>query len=241
MALFVLLFCFALLLGTPFYIIYKPPNVLISYFAKRFPSVLFRIATNEKMVALTIDDAPTEYTNEIVDLLADYNATATFFVIGSQGQAPARREILKNVVKHGNELGNHAMHDEPSRELSPEDFTKQLVEVNTLIDVVYREIGATRGGRYFRPGSGFFSKKMIKLTEESQYRLVLGSIYPHDPQIPYWRVNARHILSMVRPGGIIICHDRRSWTLPMLRQVLPDLIARGYKVVTVSELLRSAP
>jgi peptidoglycan/xylan/chitin deacetylase (PgdA/CDA1 family) len=44
----------------------------------------------------------------------------------------------------------------------------------------------------------------------------------------------------LRPGGIIICHDRRSWTAPMLQKVLPEMRRRGYRVVTVTELLKEA-
>jgi peptidoglycan/xylan/chitin deacetylase (PgdA/CDA1 family) len=43
---------------------------------------------------------------------------------------------------------------------------------------------------------------------------------------------------MLQPGGIIICHDRRSWTVPMLQKVLPEMRRRGYHVVTVTELLK---
>lgn len=71
-------------------------------------------------------------------------------------------------------------------------------------------------------------------------RIALGSVYPHDPQVPYAWMNAAHILSMVRPGSVIICHDRRSWTVPMLGRVLPELRKRGYRVVTLSELVKDA-
>lgn len=95
-------------------------------------------------------------------------------------------------------------------------------------------------GKYYRPGSGFFSERMLTLVRKLGYRLVLGSIYPHDAQIGYAWLNARHILSMLSPGGIIICHDRRSWTPPMLRKILPEMQRRGYKAVTVSQLLEEA-
>jgi len=72
------------------------------------------------------------------------------------------------------------------------------------------------------------------------FRIVLGSIYPHDPQIPYPSTNAKHILSMAHPGGIIVCHDRRSWTVPMLKIVLPELRRRGYKIVTITDLVKAA-
>jgi peptidoglycan/xylan/chitin deacetylase (PgdA/CDA1 family) len=79
---------------------------------------------------------------------------------------------------------------------------------------------------------------MRNLVSKLGYRLVLGDVYPHDPQVPFASLNARHILSLVKPGSIIICHDRREWTVPMLREVLPELKRRGYGVVTVSELLQ---
>jgi peptidoglycan/xylan/chitin deacetylase (PgdA/CDA1 family) len=220
----------------PFYIIYKPPNLLIRYFQHRWPDVLFRVSTSSKVIALTIDDGPSEFTEEIMQLLKANGATATFFVIGSQ--VPGREETLKHLVLNGNELGNHAMHDEPSRSLSDSTLITQIQKVDDMMHNAYAAASHPAPPKYFRPGSGFFRARMRKIVSSLEYRLVLGGIYPHDPQIPYWSVNARHILSMLRPGGIIICHDRRSWTVPMLRKVLPEMKRRGYRIVTVTELLK---
>ncbi|KAL8905918.1 MAG: hypothetical protein Q9171_006482 [Xanthocarpia ochracea] len=222
-----------LLLILPFYIIYKPPHLLIRYFQHRWPDVLWHVPTASKVIALTIDDAPSEYTDEIMNILKANGATATFFVIGSQ----VTKGILGDLVRNGNELGNHAMHDEPSKSLSNDDLVSQIASVETIIDKAYTSAGVKPPPRYFRPGSGFFHDRMRMLVQRLGYRLVLGSIYPHDPQISSWRVNARHILSMLRPGGIVICHDRRKWTAPMLRRVLPEMKQRGYRMVSVSELL----
>ena len=126
------------------------------------------------------------------------------------------------------------------RELSAAELEAQIEQVQGMLSKAYDANGLT-GPRYnyFRPGSGFFSDHMRALVSKMGYRLVLGSIYPHDAQISYWWVNARHILSMLRPGGIIICHDRRSWTIPMLRKVLPEAKKRGYRLVTVTELVQA--
>lgn len=230
---FIVLLC----LITPLYIIYKPPAFLIRYFQRRWPDVLWHVPTSKKIMALTIDDAPSEYTDEILEVLRAHGATATFFVIGSQVVA-GREETLRALVRGGNELGNHAMHDEPSRALSDAVLVEQIRAVQKMIHDVYAAEGLEAPPNYFRPGSGFFSSRMRKVLADLGFRLVLGSVYPHDPQIPLWRVNAKHILSMLRPGGIIICHDRRSWTAPMLRKVLPEMKRRGYRVVTVTELLK---
>jgi peptidoglycan/xylan/chitin deacetylase (PgdA/CDA1 family) len=221
---------------TPFYVIYKPPNILIRYFQHRWPDVLWHVPLKQKIIALTIDDAPSRFTQELVDVLRDNDAKATFFVIG--GQVPGREEGLTRVVDTGNELGNHAMHDEPSRSLSPQQLAEQLIEVEGYINTTYASLGKARPpNRFFRPGSGFFSSSMRQQVQAMGYQMVLGSVYPHDPQISYPSINARHILSMVRPGSIVICHDRRGWTVPMLRKVLPGLKSRGYTVTTVSGLL----
>lgn len=164
--------------------------------------------------------------------------TATFFIIGSQ--VAGYEETLQDLVRNGNELANHAMHDEPSRSLSDAALVDQIQSVEEILHKVYTAVDAEPSPKYFRPGSGFFSGRMRKVLGRLGYQLVLGSIYPHDPQIPFWRINARHILSMLRPGGIIICHDRRSWTGPMLQMVIPEIRRKGYRIVTVTELLREA-
>ena len=142
---------------------------------------------------------------------------------------------MVDIIKAGHELGNHAMHDEASRSLTDTELLSQVLTVQSYIAKAYEISNVTQpvtrdGKRLFRPGSGFFSTRMRELLGRINYRIALGGIYPHDPQIPYAWVNARHVLSMVRTGGIVICHDRRAWTVPMLETVLPDLERRGYMV-----------
>lgn len=223
----------------PFYIIYKPPALLIRYFQYRWPDVLWHVNTSSKIVALTIDDAPSEYTSQIMEILKENDAAATFFVIGSQ--VAGKEEVLQELVRNGNELGNHAMYDQPSRSLSDADLIHQIDAVETLINDAYDAVDFEHPPRYFRPGSGFFSSRMRERLDMLRYRLVLGNIYPHDPQIPYPNVNAAHILSMLQPGGIIVCHDRRSWTIPMLKKVIPEIKRRGYHITTISGLVNQAP
>ena len=247
MLLFLLLLL--VILVVPFYVVYRPPSLLMRYFAHRWTDVLWRIwlPGSKKIVALTIDDAPSEYTRDILAVLQAGGAHATFFVIGSQ--VAGREELLREIVRAGHELGNHGMHDELALALGDEELTAQIIEVQGMIAEAYRVEGKTPPGEgegkgkedvkrnYYRPGSGFFSERMRAGVRGLGYRMVLGSIYPHDAQISLAWVNARHVLSMLSPGGIIICHDRRSWTLPMLKKVLPEMRRRGYKAVTVSQLL----
>jgi peptidoglycan/xylan/chitin deacetylase (PgdA/CDA1 family) len=222
----------------PFYSIYKPPKLLIRYFQIRWPDVLWEVDVpkGQKVIALTIDDAPSENTEEILKVLKENGARATFFVIGAQ--IDGREGVLNRMVADGMELGNHAMRDEPARALPIDVLEKQINDVQTRIDDAYSLVGRPHPKQhFFRPGSGFFTDAMRDMVRKLGYKLALGSVYPHDPQIPYAWVNARHVLSMVRPGAIVICHDRRGWTAPMLRKVLPKLKRKGWEVVTLSELV----
>ncbi|KAF2769067.1 glycoside hydrolase/deacetylase [Teratosphaeria nubilosa] len=236
MALQGLVLAIVLVVILPAYVVYKPPKLLIGYFQARFPQVLFQVETSRKIIALTIDDAPSPFTEQILDILKANNAKATFFAIGDQ--IPERDFVLADIVRQGHELGNHAMHDEPSISIPSDVLTTEIVEVDKALYMAHQSAGKTRSNaRYFRPGSGVFSRRILDVASKLGYQTILGSIYPHDPFIKYWRINAWHILSMARPGAVIICHDRRSWTVPMLQKVLPELKKRGYEVVTVSGLL----
>ena len=99
--------------------------------------------TPNKIIALTIDDAPSEYTRGILEVLKENEATATFFVIG--GQVHGRERILEDMVNSGMELGNHAMHDEPSRSLSPTQLGSEMREVEGSINGTYASVGLEDG------------------------------------------------------------------------------------------------
>ena len=218
-------------------VVYRPPTLLIRYMMHRFPTVLWHVDTSRNLIALTIDDAPSQHTPEILHILATNNAHATFFVIGSQAETPDRQASLREIVRAGNELGNHAWRDEASVELTDKKLGREIAAVRGQIRRAYAAEDRLPPPNYFRPGGGFFSQRMRAVADKLGYRIVLGDVYPHDPQIPWPRLNAWHILSMVTRGSIVVCHDRRPWTVPMLAKVLPALKRRGYEVVTLSTLL----
>ncbi|BFZ58188.1 hypothetical protein PYCC9005_005250 [Savitreella phatthalungensis] len=229
-------FAALMMLVLPIYFIYKPPDLLISYFEYRFPSVIFRLPTTERVVALTIDDAPSHETLDILDVLDRHGAVATFFVIGRQ--CAGLEDILDEILRRGHSLANHAWNDEPSRLLPADILNEQIHDVETIVQAAYDRVDKGRMARLFRPGSGFFTANMLKQLSTIDYTMVLGNIYPHDPQIPYPMMNARHVVSMARPGGIIICHDRRSWTAPMLDIALPKLQRLGFSTISLRDVLQ---
>lgn len=81
------------------------PEAFRLYFQHRWPDVLWRVSTSSKIIALTIHDGPSECTDEIRKILKVNNATATFFIIGSQ--VAGYEKTLQDLIREGNELGNH--------------------------------------------------------------------------------------------------------------------------------------
>lgn len=228
-----LLAILALLLSLA-YILYRPPNLLVRYLQYRNPSVIFHVPllASRRVLALTIDDAPSSETAKILDLLKLHSAKATFFIIGSQ--AIQHPELLARIHAEGHELGNHAWTDDPSFKLPLSELERQIKEVEALLP------GNANGMKYFRPGSGWFNGEMKERVEGLGYKLALGSVYPHDPQVPHPRWNARHVLSMVRPGSVVIMHDRRDWSVEQLQVILEGMEKKKYAVQSLGGLLKIA-
>jgi len=208
------------------------PFPVVQRVAASRPGCLFFARTMEKVVALTLDDGPDRTTTpRILDLLRKHDARATFFLISSrvQGKDP----VVLRIVKEGHEIGNHMTRDEASIRLSRHKFEKLLLEA----DSVLRRFAAPR---WMRPASGWYNAEMIATVRRHNYRCALGSVYPFDPAIPIPGWASRVILGQVQPGAIIILHDggqRGRNTYRVLERVLPELARRGYRIVTLSELM----
>ncbi len=214
-------------------LLFTAPERLIKTLRRRSPEVLYSVERDDKVVALTIDDGPdAEDTPKILDVLKKYNAHATFFLI--TGHIPGNEEIVKRTLAEGHELGNHFTADEPGIALSDEAFERKLL----MADAALREF--TPEIKWARPGSGWYNDRMLATIRKHGYRAALGSVYPYDPQIGSSRFSAYYVLAKTRPGAIIILHDydkRGARTARALEMILPALVKRGYRIVTLSELV----
>ena len=207
------------------------PEWLMERLRARSPEVLYSIDTDRPIVALTIDDGPDEtFSPKILKLLEEYQAHATFFLITDR--VPGNEDILQRMVEEGHEIGNHLTADEPSIKLTIEDFEQELLQSDRILSQ-YGEIV------WIRPGSGWFNDEMLEIIKRHDYQLALGSIYPYDPQISLAWYSAKFVLWKTKPGAVIVLHDyekRGQRTVEALEMILPELIERGFQVVTLSDL-----
>jgi peptidoglycan-N-acetylglucosamine deacetylase len=186
--------------------------------------------TNERLVALTFDDGPTEQgVNSVLPLLDRYHAKATFFLIGERAAPP----LVQRIVAAGHEIGNHSFNHHRMVFRSSSFYDEEI----SRTDAVLTAAGAPKP-TLFRPP---FGKKLIGLplaVERSGKRMIMwdsGDPPDRDPKI-----YAEKILNQVKPGSIVLIHPMYSANATeraALPLILQGLTQRGFRIVTVSELL----
>ncbi|MFC4304847.1 polysaccharide deacetylase family protein [Cohnella boryungensis] len=208
-----------------------------AYYEER-DEVVWEVPMKDKLVALTFDDGPNPVTTpEILDLLREYEAKSTFFVVGRRMEKfpdVVRREALE-----GHEVANHTYsHLYLNHRFSRERLIEELGRTE-------KKIFSLTGKRcpWFRPPGGFFNDNVIQIAREQGYKMVLWSWHQDtkDWSSPGTQKIVNKVLKNVRNGDIILFHDHvlgSKQTVQALKTILPELKRRGYRMVTVSELVQ---
>ena len=186
-------------------------------------------------IALTFDDGPSaKLTPKLLDLLAQHHIHATFFVIGENvAQHP---EIVKRAAREGHEIGNHSWSHPNLAKLSDENVRNQIKRTE---EVISGAIGA-RPVLLRPPYGSLTARQKHFIHDELGYEIVLWDVDPYDWKRPGPTVVTNRILKETRPGSIVLSHDIHPGTIEAMPATLSELEARGFKFVTVSELLRMA-
>jgi peptidoglycan/xylan/chitin deacetylase (PgdA/CDA1 family) len=190
----------------------------------------------EKVVALTFDDGPNPtYTQAVVNELDKYGDKGTFFVIGSRVvQYP---ELVKMVAEHGHELGLHGFAHRNMSVWNESRLNDDLKKAEESL----AGLGITT--HLFRPPLGEVSATLVTVARQRGYQVIMWSWTQdtRDWTRPAPQKIAAHVLKNVRAGDIILLHDgtgNRRNTLLALGLILEGLHKGGYRVTTVSDLLR---
>ena len=183
-------------------------------------------------IAMTFDDGPNpKNTPKLLDLLAAKHIKATFFVVGECAtDYPA---IMKRIVAEGHEIGNHSW-DHPNFGKSSD--VKIRSQVQRTNDIILAETGIKT--TLLRPPYGSMTPKQRQwVHDEFGYDIILWDVDPNDWKEPGVNVVAQRIISGTRPGSIILSHDIHAPTIEAMPRVFDALLAKGFKFVTVSELI----
>ena len=189
-------------------------------------------------VALTFDDGPSQFTEQVLDILKQQNVPATFFLVGKNVQRYP--DLVRTEVADGHAIGNHTFtHPLWSAIRSSAELSRQL-------DMTREAIRSAHGPAtvFFRPPHGWRTPWMIRECDKKGYKVVTWTIDPLDWTRPSPSAIVHRILARVKPGSIILLHDGLEThpapiignTVTALSIIISELKKRGYRFVTVPEL-----
>jgi peptidoglycan/xylan/chitin deacetylase (PgdA/CDA1 family) len=180
-----------------------------------------------KVVALTFDDGPSEYTPSFLQVLREKGVHGTFFEVGQE--MASREATMRQILAEGNELGDHTMNHVEYPGYSQIAGAAQRIEEYTHFKPCL-----------FRPPGGAVDSGVVATAGSLGMRTITWDVDPRDWSTPGTSAIYNNVVANARPGSIILMHDGggpRGETLEALPRIIDTLRARGYAFETVSELL----
>ncbi len=196
-----------------------------TWLQRLYPGVLWRMNTEAKVVYLTFDDGPIpECTPQILDILAQHNVRATFFMVAEN--AVRHPHLLERVRNEGHAVGNHTYHHMRGYKHSLADYINDIEMANQVLNTPL-----------FRPPHGRMTSCQKRALREQGYTICLWDVLTHDYNPNY---SVEHMMKViqrfVRNGSIITCHDSiksKDRTLLLLPQLIQYLKNQGYEFATL--------
>lgn len=182
------------------------------------------------MIALTFDDGPrASVTERILNSLKEHGGRATFFMVGNR--VPGAAATVKRMVAEGNEVGNHTYDHRYLTNMNDAEIRSNLGRASQSI--------ANAGGvfpKLMRPAGGYYHTASLSVLGSMGMPAVMWSIDTLDWKHRNAKKTIDTVLSQVKDGDIILMHDIYNTTADAAEILIPELTARGYQLVTVSEL-----
>lgn len=188
------------------------------------------IDPTKPMVALTFDDGPSEETDRILKVLLEYDARATFCVIGNKLETYP--DVLKRAVAGGNEIACHTWSHPYLNKISAASARTQLEKTNNLV----KEISGYEV-KVLRPPYGKHNKAVRDICKDLGLVIARWEVDTEDWNHRNANRTYNAIMKGAKTGMIILCHDIYSTTAAAAERAIPELVAKGIQLVTVSELL----
>lgn len=190
------------------------------------------IDPDKPMLALTFDDGPSAHTDRLLDVFAEHGGKATFFVVGNM--LDSRPDTLRRMASDGHEIGGHSWNHRQLTNLSPSELTDQIMNTRAKIyDIT--GVDAT----LMRPPYGSCNDQVKAKATELGIALINWSVDTVDWKYKDADTVYQAVMAEAKNGAIILCHDLHKTTVDAMERVIPALLAEGYQLVTVTELLTS--
>ncbi|NSJ25914.1 polysaccharide deacetylase family protein [Blautia glucerasea] len=183
-----------------------------------------------KLLCLTFDDGPGQYTDDLLNCLEENNAHATFFMLGQN--VANYPEQVQHILKAGCEIGSHS-YDHPNlKNLDLDSVKKQFTDTDDLLIKACGQAATVARAPY-----GEWNQDIIDTVGKPFFTWSVDSRdwdYK-DADLDYKSVMEGDLSD----GSIILMHDIHQPTVEAAKRIIPELVAQGYKLVTVSEMAQA--
>ena len=200
------------------------------------PGITFNsVHVDGPYIAMTFDDGPSAtLTPKLLDLLATHHIKATFFVIGEN--VAEHPEIVARAAREGHEIANHSWSHPNLGKMSDDSVRRQLRQTDDAI----KNATGDRPTLMRPPYGSITAREKRWIHDEFGYDIILWDVDPYDWKRPGPAVVRARILKETRPGSIVLSHDIHPGTIEAMPSTFDELEAKGFKFVTVSELIKMA-
>ncbi len=184
-------------------------------------------------IAVTFDDGvDIQITPKVLDMLDNYGAKATFFIIGEK--AEKYPELVEEIARRGHSIGNHSYYHKSSFPMQSSDkIYSEIVKCN---EILMQVLGKTP--ILFRPPFGVTNSKIAAAVKRGGLTSIGWSIRSLDTRgYPIDKVT-RRVVSQLSKGDVILLHDNREGADVLLEKILHHITHKGLKCVTINELFK---
>ena len=189
------------------------------------------VQTDVKEIALTIDTAfGNDKTQEILDILDEYNVKATFFVVGMWAQE--NPEAMQKIIESGHEVQNHSMDHMRYPDLKVEEILTDAQAAQTLLN---EETG--KNANIIRMPFGAFDDKSVKILMDNDFIPVKWSVDAQDWKTDEVKTVYNNVIDNIKGGDIIMLQNNTVGAVGALPDIITKLLDKGYEFKTISELL----
>ena len=210
-------------------------NVVVGciYVQSQFFIKTFNRSDSSNGIALTFDDGPHElWTPKILSILKEFDAVATFFVIGEN--VVKHPQLVQRIHQDGHQIGNHSTTHPSVFAFMP--VAAIILEMRKTNKAVKEIIGLEM--RWFRPPFGVLSPRIAKACRALNFKVIGWSIRSFDTKKVDVSVLSDRIISQVSGGKIILFHDRMEQTCDTLRETLLHCRNNGISIVSIEEMIK---
>ncbi len=199
-----------------------------------------------KRVALTFDDGPSADTPSLLQILDKHGVKATFFWLGQWMEQPEMHELVQEAYQAGHTIGNHSYsHPYLTRIPSGQVWADEIDKTQAI---VRQAVGVAPA--LMRPPYGYLEDEQIEALRARGMKAILWSIDTQDWHVAWSQDTnggatiADRVLEHVHDEAIVLMHDGggpRHLTIQAVDRLIPELKARGYRFVTIDQLIDAKP